>query len=1250
MRASAAFITLAALAAAVPAGAQAPGGQVGAPPPGAAADAAKVLMDQANYWMSQNQPEQAERALARLLRLDPRNPDALALQAQLQAGRGDRTGAQASMALLRQTRPDDPRLPAIEQTLRAGAIDPSGLAQARQLASEGRTAEAVARYQQLFHGSPPPGPLAVEYYQTLAGTPGGWDPAREALGQLAANQQDPRAQLAYAELLTYRAPTRTDGIARLAALAQGSAVAAAATKAWRQALEWLPVDTPSIPAYQAYLDRHPDDGIAQRLQAARNPPRTPADEAAQRRSGGFAALNAGRLGEAETAFRAALEVNPADSDALGGLGLVRLRQGRTDDARELLGRAIAADPSSRARWEQALAGASAGEDYARARTMIERGQYGPAAQLLRGIIARGGGVAGAQGMLADVQARSGDLPGAEASYRAALERQPGNADLLVGLAQVLTRQGRDAEAEAVLARAEGAGNRPAVARLRADQLRQRAATLADPMQKVALLRAASEADPSDPWIRLDLARALSASGQKIEARSLMAGLADSRATDSLRAAALFAAEDGRPEDAAAIIRRLPAAARGPEMQGLLAQAQVQADIRNAMALAATSPLAARQKLLTLAAAPDPDGGRGVAIVRAFVELHDPAGAREAVATAMAATGHPTAAQRLAYAGALLSAGDEAGARAMAAAVQGAGGLTPEQQASLERLRAGIAVRNSDTLNTEKRPADAYDQLAPALAQNPDDPALNLALARLYQGAQDPGKALTINLAVLSRDPTDMAARRAAVGAAIQARRFDLAGKLVRDGTQLFPNDPQVWMMAADLARAQGNDRRALQDLHTARELRAQQLGTDMPLTSRQWVETAALLPGSNPFRRNQATTEADAGISPLTGMPGQPPPDATLADIDRQVVGLQDELAPKLTLGPGLRMRTGTTGLDQLTEVSAAAELMVMPFGRGQATIATTPTFLSAGSVPLTPTEQASFGTAAFGAKPPPPSQQAEGVGFDVAYKLDWLRADIGSSPVGFPIQNIIGGLELSPALSDSLRLRLRGERRAVTDSVLSYAGTHDTTNNTLWGGVTRTAGHTQLELTAGEANFYAGGGFATLQGINVQTNQEIEMGAGGGYPVWRSGGEEVRLGLDLVYFGYSKNLRYFSLGQGGYFSPQSYFAALVPISYSSKGEVWNWSVGGAIGYQTYHENASPVFPNNPTLQATLVEQGGGPTGLTMYPSSNSSGISGTAQAKVEYRVNPALQLGAGAAYQHAGNWSQFVGTLYARYIFNGDL
>jgi Tfp pilus assembly protein PilF len=268
-----------------------------------------------------------------------------------------------------------------------------------------------------------------------------------------------QAQLAYAQLLTYRDQTRLEGTQRLAVLAHSPETSAAAAKAWRQALEWMPINASSIAVYESWLTDHPNDaGIAGRLEQARNPQRTPVDEAGLKRTAGFAALNAGHIQEAETAFQTLLAQTPEDADALGGLGLVRMRQGNAVEARSLLSRAISVDPVHKARWETALQGASVGEDYAAARTMIQRGQLDAAERQLRAIIASGGEVGGAQLMLADVMSRRGDLSGAEAQYRKALARQPNNADALVGLAQILNRQGRGSEADAVLDRAQGAGN------------------------------------------------------------------------------------------------------------------------------------------------------------------------------------------------------------------------------------------------------------------------------------------------------------------------------------------------------------------------------------------------------------------------------------------------------------------------------------------------------------------------------------------------------------------------------------------------------------------------------------------------------------------------------------------------------------------------------------------------------------------------------------------------------------------------
>jgi tetratricopeptide (TPR) repeat protein len=1228
--------------------------------------AAKVLMDQANYWYAQNRPLDAEQALDRLLRLDPDNADALGLLAQLQSQRGDRTLAQATLAHLRAVRPDDPQITTVERAIRAGSIDPANLAEARRLAQEGRNAEAVARYQRLFQGATPPATLAVEYYDTLSGTEGGWDAARAGLAQtVAASPRDIRAQFAYAQLLTYRDQTRIEGAQRLAVLAHTPEIATAAAKAWRQALEWMPVDTSSIPAYEAWLADHPNDAsISGRLEQARNPPRAPIDEAAVKRSAGFTALDAGRIQDAEMDFQAVLAQAPQDPDALGGLGLVQLRQGNATEARTLLSRAIAADPAHKARWESALQGASVGEDYAAARIMIQRGQLDAAERQLRAIISSGGDVTGAQLMLADVLSRRGDLPGAETQYRAALARQPNNADALVGMAQVLNRQGRGTEAEAMLDRAQSAGNGRAVGRIRADALRQQAATITDPGAKEALLQAAVNADPGDPWTRLDLARSLLATGKKAEARQVMADVTggSNPSVDALRAGALFAAEDARPADAVALVNRLPAASRTADMRALLTQATRQNDIRSAVSLAAVSPAAAREKLLTLAAQPDPDGTNGLAVARAFLQMGNPAAAREALATAQAASRTPTPAQRIAYAGLLLQAGDERGAKILIQALTETSNLTPEQTSALNRLRAGTAIREADTLNGQHQQAAAYDVLAPALARQPDNPDLNLAVGRLYAAADAPRKALAINQAVLERDPSNFDARKAALDAAIQTHDWAGADVLVRDGMAAAADDPRTWVMSATLDRARGNFARAYDDLKRAQVLRRQEIGSDdrpafgqtaaaHPDASDQRDSdgTSSLSPSGNPFRHG----EADASAAPAMGTFASSttsPADPLLQDIDRQMATAQDDLAPTVTIGPFFRSRTGTSGLSQLDEISLPTDLIARPLGRGQVTVTATPTFLSSGSVPLDTSSQALFGTGSFGLHPPPPSQNAQGVGLSFAYQLGWVKADIGTSPIGFQQQNILGGIELSPLITDGVRLRIVGERRAVTDSVLSYAGTRDPATAIPWGGVTRERGHAQLEFSLQNLNIYAGGGYSVLGGENVVSNREYEFGTGGSYPIWRGQDDEVRLGLDVVYFGYERNLDFFTLGNGGYFSPQSYFATLIPLKYTVKSNDLTWSIGGSLGYQTYNEHTSLVFPNNPAFQSALVAEAAlvsTPLQTTLLGQS-ASGLVGGAQGSVEYHLSDSFVLGGQASYQHAGNWSEMIGKLYGRYIFGG--
>jgi tetratricopeptide (TPR) repeat protein len=1549
--------------------------------------AVAVLMERANFWRNQTQYDQALESLNRALALEPNNADALAMVGQIQADRGNRQAAEAALSRLRRAAPGDPRIDKIDQALKVGPIPQEALTDARRLARDGRLPEAIDRYNRVFRGNPPPDTLAVEYYQTLAGTEGGWEKARDGLANaVRSNPQDLRAQLAYAQILTYRDGARADGISRLSQLARNPSVAEAANQAWRQAVLWLPQDQAAVQPLQDYLSVHANDAeVAARLEAARNPPPDPNDPGAKLRIAAFDDLNHGKLTEAGTQFQSAIEANANDADAIGGLGLVRLRQRRLDEARTLLNRAIALDPANRGRWQPALNGASSAEAGSRpnpATVMMDRGEYAAAEAELRRQVARGSGdVAALNAMLADAQARQNKTAAAEASYRAALARNPRYAPALVGLSGILSQQGRHDEAIALLRQAEAVGgDRRLVGQARALQLREQAQTITDPATQAGLYRAAIAADPTSPWLKLDYARALVKQNNVREARSVMAQVvAGNPSIDALRAGIIFANETSDPDAASALLARVPPSQRTPDMRLATSNAALQREIGQVIDLPRT---AARARLLAMAAVPDPDGARGAAIARALSSIGDSGSARRAIIVARDATPNQGNAARIAYAGALLDIGDATGAQVMLSPLRNGAGLTADQKTAFVQLRAGLAIKTSDDLNQAGKQAEAYDKLAPALAADPDNTDMNLALARLYAGAKNPKEALEINEALLRRDPTNAEARRGAVAAALQSGNRRRAEQLVAEGLSIAPDDPKSWMASADVARASGNNARALRDLSRARELRLQQLGysdngsddstltrvTLMPgddpiaVRSRAQVKvaqpgsrqapstatyvypsldhgddpasplaippdlstralptptrnapaaapvTAAPLPAPAPLRytapaapaptpapasyaaplpapsptpsydaprgRVLDTTQADAPLAPPArvaqrpsgagseadrlnagqlggyqqpsyaapgyaapqypapaeyappqyvqpqyavpqyapqpayatptypayGQPAyapstadylpqyrpapapapyipppaatfqpnaavqpqvpqqlryqpqiqeylpqyrpapaptagqavtdsdaqfltstdfnrpqrpslprvadssQPPfgnsapsnttgtvrfydnpfrstPDAALSvsgqsaapgtgpdpvtqEIDRNIVQLRDSLAPSLQGGFGIRTRSGDAGLDKLTEVNTPIEATFSAGGTGQLRLSVTPVVLSSGTIGGDDTNLQRFGTLALGLTPPvqgppyvpayytgnrPSTQDAQGVGLDVGYSNRLITADVGTSPVGFKVPNIIGGLEFAPQLNDRVRLRVGVERRSLTDSVLSYAGTTDPRTGTKWGGVVRNQAKIALEFSAGPADFYVNGGGGQVTGKHVTSNTDVTVGAGGSYPVYRQGDDEVRVGVDLLYLSYAKNLRFFTLGQGGYFSPQSYVSALIPVNFRSKiDEDTSYEVGAAVGYQTFSEKTSNYYPDDPSLQAQL-NAATNFSGLSKtYPSRSQSGIAGNVHGKFDYRVSTNLHIGGQASYQHSGSFDEAVAGVYAKYLFNG--
>ncbi|MFC3126706.1 cellulose synthase subunit BcsC-related outer membrane protein [Pseudoroseomonas globiformis] len=1243
---------------------------------GQSGGAVAVLLQQAEYWRGQNRPDRALQTLERVLAVDPNNVDALAAAAAAEAEAGNRSAADGYLSRMRQVAPADPRVGTASRSVRGASADPAAIAEARRLAQGGQQGEAVARYRQIFGGNTPPDAYAIEYYQTLAGTQQGYGEARDAMERLVErNPGNRRLALAYAQILTYREGSRAEGVRRLEGLSQQGETATAARAALRDALLWEGTDPAAAPAIESYLQRNPNDpALTQRLEEIRNPPRGPEDALGTARLRGFEALNAGRLAEAAQQFEAVLAQRPEDSDAKGGLGVTRLRQGRNADARRLLTEAIAADPrEGRRKWGQALDGASYTSEVTQARNLIQRGQEDQAETLLRRAAQREGGErADAEALLGDLALRRGDPAGAEQRYRAALSRRPDLAPALAGLYDALQQQGRFAEAEQMAARRGGSFAATVGAR-RAESLRAEAGRATDPQSALALLRAAQAADEANPWVRLDLARALVRQGQADEANALMAGLSASSSPEAVHAAALFATEQGQTRQAAALIERIPARLRSADQTRLLRQAQIQAQVATAAEPAAYGRRdEARRRLLALAARPDPTGETPGLVVRALTDMGDPQGAMEAARVGLAANRSAPPAGRIALANALLAGGLEQEAALVASQIGGDARLSADEQRQLASLRAGSAIRASDRLNEAGDQAAAYDRLAPALAQDPQNPDANLALARLYQGARDPRQAQRIAEAVLARDPRNIDARVGAADAALAAGQARRAEALLAEGRGFAPNDPRFSLLEARIARAGGDGRRARRALLLAAEQRRGQLGgsgtgfasgtTAFPQQA-AGTEPPAAGQGGNPFRRVSLAASgmpAASGPQPFGSGATLMPADPMLSEINRELAAVQDEVAPRIVADANFRTRSGDAGLDQLTEFGAGAEVSAaMPGVGGRISVRAQAVSLDGGSMAQETGTLRRFGSNALvlpgattatlpseAALLAPADSSAAGMAFGLGYARGIFSADIGSTPVGFRRQNLVGGLEAAPALGGGgLRLRLTAERRAMTDTLLSWAGMKDARTGEVWGGVVRNTARGQFEFGTGNTNFYVGGGYSALEGDGVVDNNRIEAGAGISHALFRRDDEELVTGLDLLYQSYDKNLRLFTLGHGGYYSPQSYVGATIPLDYRARSGPFAYRIGGTVGIASWREDRAPYFPGDATAQAVLEGRAAGdPTIAAFYPGQSQTGFTGGLRGDLEYQVTPVLRLGAALRYDKSADWSEARGLLYARY------
>ncbi|QSX35314.1 BCSC C-terminal domain-containing protein [Shewanella avicenniae] len=1351
----------------------------------------QALFQQAEFWQGKQRQDLAKDALNRVLISSPANTEALYRLALIALQEGDATEAQRLAQQIRTISPNDNRLQELN-IAQAANVDNSALKEARLLSANGQYDEAIAKYNTLFSGDEPPVSLAIEYYQTLSATKNGWATAKSGLEKLAkAQPSNSRVAIAYAQVLTYREPSRRAGIKLLANYADQDAEA---DKSLRNALLWLAATADDKALYDAYLARHSNDSAIADYYKQKTT-LTPTQQAARYRAVGYREYAAGNYSNAATSFKAALAIDKRDADSIAGLGLISLKRNQFTEAEEQLSQAMKLAPNKQEQWRDAYQSAAFYSELANARALEKAGKLDEALAALEPLAQQNNKQAhDAKLLQGAILQQQKHLDDAEVVYRKLLQQNSKDMQARIGLVDVLRQQQRWTEASSL------AGDLPEsaqsqlgdLASSQAMVLRDRAAVEPDVLAE-ATLRQASSLAPENPWVRLDLARLLNKTNRGLAAKLLInRGIDQYGSHDDRYVAALFAKDQQRWDEAIKYLQEIPAASRNEAesslMESLTLRARL-AEIERRQTVGDRE--GSRQLMLDLYNHP-PRTAAGVGEVASVLFENGEPGM--ALLLIRQHNQHePTAAvgDYLQQILVMIKAGADEEAESLLTRLTQRRDLAPADWQDIEKIRNAITVAKADKLRLKDNFAEAYDLLAQRLRVAPNDESLLLAMARLYLSGDKGKKSLQIYRYTMEHNPNSDDAIKGAVETAIAVNELKQAEEILRGLNGDKAKEPEMLLLAAKVARADGNSRRAINLLYQSR----QQLFQDEP--QQPWLMASGSNPGfDNPFAPRAAqAAKQDGGDNPWRRpqwLPGSGSPETELANWDGKAVAGQPSLAQQIdamiaeikhdnaaTLNTGMEFKTrnGESGLGEMAMVSAPSS-MDFQVGNGRMKFTVTPTYLNGGtlssgfnrfgtgvvaegsqtlsddldrlptvldaieaaaynyneaqtlyqaalSIPeISPLQLAQYqlnaeraqrtfalatqqdllqaiGLNIDGLNPDqlaifddfidgyvadtqnalsstslqaflasreqleslvgsmrsalnsvtylaqnPPAQSDAGIELNFAYSNDFLAADIGVTPLGFEKTNLVGGFSWTPQLNNTTRLELGIERRAVKDSVLSYAGTVDPMSGETWGGVTKTGLKAGIGFDDGELGMYGNLGGYLYKGSHVDSNTAFDIALGGYLRPINDKERELQTGVHVSFQVFDKNLGHYSFGHGGYFSPQDFVSIAFPIKYSEKHEKYNFAINFAPGFQSFTEERSDYFPNEPVLQGlanlmaqlNLIEE-------SVYSANSKTGFGMSLNAQGEYEFSPSFTLGGKVGFDNFGNYQETSASLYLKYL-----
>ncbi|GJC01686.1 cellulose synthase complex outer membrane protein BcsC [Aeromonas caviae] len=307
---------------------------------------------------------------------------------------------------------------------------------------------------------------------------------------------------------------------------------------------------------------------------------------------------------------------------------------------------------------------------------------------------------------------------------------------------------------------------------------------------------------------------------------------------------------------------------------------------------------------------------------------------------------------------------------------------------------------------------------------------------------------------------------------------------------------------------------------------------------------------------------------------------------------------------------------------------------------------MDAGDRPDSP-YRAQFGTCAARDCRGDAHQQSRGTTLAAGWQRGAWAFDLGTTPLGFEVVDWVGGATLTGDWH-TLGWGMTLSRRPVSSSLLSYGGTVDPGTGISWGGVR--ANGVRLDLSrdlGGAVGFWGSAQQHLLTGKNVPDNWRTRLMGGGYYKFVNETHRRASVGLSTMLWHYQQDLGGYTLGQGGYYSPQGYFSLSVPVSYRQRTPDWSWELGGSGSWSYARTDDSRRYPLEGLLPAGLPDRNAPVKG------GSSSGFGYTLNGVVEHRLTEHWRIGGRVDIQQADDYAPSHVTLFLRYTFKpwqGDL